>query len=237
MKGGVEVCYNTFKGEPWAFWAKQYASWEEDTFRVFRRFAPGKVVLDIGAWIGPTCLWMANIASRVVALEPTRAAFSHLQANFAMNPSLANKLVLLNVALAAKDFTGRMTNNGDSMDHLQRRLNENINVRVISVETLLQEHPELESTGFIKLDTEGYEKVLVPALRSFVMAKKPVMYVSLHPMYISHAEVQTVVDMLQDTFPYLYEVDMRTPFRTNRSAYTHGDHHGADVVCTWHSLV
>merc|ERR1719359_2769152 len=121
-----------------------------------------------------------------------------------------------------------MSNAGNSVDRISL-----IDVRAVTIGTLLTEYPMLRETGFVKIDTEGYERVIVPALANFFKATKPVAYVSLHPMFISHSQVQAVVDELKSTFPYLYEVDMKTPFNTQRSAYTHGDHGGADVLCTW----
>lgn len=230
MKAGQSIFYDASGNSNW-FWAT-YSSWEPQTFEVFGRFARDKVVLDIGAWIGPTALWEAQVARKVVALEPTRAAFAQLCRNLAANPGVAGRVTALQAALDAEDRAVTISNRGDSMD---RFLSE-IRVRALSIRTLLAEHPELEETGFVKLDTEGYERVLVPALQGFFRAKRPALYISLHPMYISHAQVQGVVDKLAETFPYLYEADMTTQFSTKRSTYATGDHGGTDVVCTWEPL-
>mmetsp|Transcript_148528 Transcript_148528/g.475469 ORF Transcript_148528/g.475469 Transcript_148528/m.475469 type:complete len:150 (-) Transcript_148528:573-1022(-) len=141
------------------------------------------------------------------------------------------------MAMNDKDGVVQISNRGDSMDQVVSSASapgtDLIRTRSVSIGTLRKEHPELEGVGFVKIDTEGYERVIVPALRDFFIEKRPVALVSLHPMFISHSDVQGVVDVLKSTFPYLYEVDMRTPFLTNRTAYTYGDHGGADVLCTW----
>lgn len=215
------------------FWRSTYTNWEGNTFKVFQRFiGPETVVLDIGSWIGVTALWEGQIAKSVVALEPTPKAFAELKANLAMNPELAGRVKIINKAMGSDDGRKEMTNRGDSMD----RLTSFIEVPVISVNTLVAAHPELQNVGFVKIDTEGYEKVIVPALEQFLKEKKPVAFVSLHQTFIGHAEVQSVVDKLADTFPYLYEIDMKTPFNRNRKAYTDGDHGGVDVICTWAPL-
>jgi len=232
VKNGVEVHYDMSQG--WSHWYhNQYAGWETDTFNVFNRFVKDKVVLDIGAWIGPTALFEGHLAKKVVALEPTLAAFSELAANLAVNPELKGKVAVVNAALDSQDRTAQMTNNGDSVDKILSL----IDVRAMTIGTLVKEYPELQHTGFVKIDTEGYERVIVPALADFFKEKKPMAYVSLHPMFISHSQVQGVVDKLKATFPYLYEVDMKTPFNTQRPAYNYGDHGGADVLCSWTPLI
>lgn len=228
-KAGLSVHYVT--GSHGWFW-QLYPRWEAGTFRVFERFAPGRVVLDVGAWIGPTVLWEAQVARAVVALEPTEVAFRALCASLAVNPSLASRVAAVHAALDERDGTVRITNRGDSMD----RFLSSISVRAVSIATLRLEQPVLEGIGFVKIDTEGYERVLVPALKAFFLEKRPVVYVSLHSMFISHDQVQSVVDTLKQTFPYLYEQDMRTPFNSRRSHYDGGDHGGVDVLCTWAPL-
>lgn len=227
LKAGVEVHFDP--AQSWThWWRSEYAGWEIGTFNVFQHFARDKVVLDIGAWIGPTALWAGHVAKHVVALEPTTTAFGEFAANLAANPELKGKVELVNAALDAQDRTATMSNAGNSVDRISL-----IDVRAVTISTLLKEHPRLRETGFVKIDTEGYERVIVPALESFFKEKTPVAYVSLHPMFISHSQVQAVVDKLKVIFPYLYEVDMKTPFNTQRPTYTYGDHGGADVLCTW----
>merc|ERR1719265_3148113 len=99
----------------------------------------------------------------------------------------------------------RITNRGDSTD----RFLSAIHVRALSIQTLRKFQPVLERTDFVKIDTEGYERVIVPALQGFFKEQKPIAFVSLYPMFISHEQVQQTVDKLRETFPYLYEVDMQ----------------------------
>jgi FkbM family methyltransferase len=229
-KAGVQVHFDPTKH--WAkWWRSDYPGWESDAFNVWNHLIKDKVVLDVGAWIGPTALWFGHLAKHVVALEPTSAAFTEFAANLAANPELKGKVDAVNAALDSEDRTATMTNNGDSMDRISL-----INVKAMTVNSLLKQYPSLQKTEFVKVDTEGYERVIVPALEAFFKEKKPTAFVSLHPMFISHSQVQGVVDKLKSIFPYLYEVDMKTPFNTERSAYTYGDHGGADVVCTWAPL-
>lgn len=218
-----------------SWWQNDYPSWEPDTFKVFQRFAPGKVVLDIGGWIGPTAMWEGHVAERVVVLEPTSTAFAELRANLQVNPDIASRVVLVNAALDKEDRTAQMTNRGDSTDQIMLPQVQSF-VRSVSIDTLRREHPELERVGFVKIDTEGYERVIVPALQAFLKQKQPVVLVSLHPMFITHAEVQGVVDTLSDMCPHLYDVHLQ-PFVSGKRSYTSGSHGGTDVICSWKPLV
>lgn len=245
------------------FFVDQYPKWEPHTFKAFEHFIkPDSVVLDVGAWIGPTVLYSAQLAGTVVALEPTKKAFAELTANLHANDeAMQRRVVPLNVALGAQDMQTEMTNKGNSMDRLPAasflgsnqtsfELSEEahllrswagIDVHVATIDTLRKQHPLLEKTSFVKIDTEGYEHVIIPALKDFFEEKKPSVFLSLHPMFISHEKVQGVVDKLAEIFPYLYEVDMSTPFKTVRSSYNDGAwaseaHGGADVIATWSPL-
>ena len=57
--------------------------WEQDTFHIFEYYKNYKkgIYIDIGAWIGPTVLYCANIYKKVIALEPDPIALSRLKKN------------------------------------------------------------------------------------------------------------------------------------------------------------
>lgn len=232
QKANQTVYYTPGQPRSW-FFDTNYVGWENETFSVFQRFAPGKVALDIGAWVGPTALWLGKVATKVVALEPTEAAFTELCKNLAVNADLHGKVTAVNAAMDASDRKASMSNKGDSSD---RVLGSLIEVQTKSIDSLRKEYPELEQVGFVKIDTEGYERIIVPALESFFKEKKPTAYVSLHPQYNNKQQVQGTVDKMKEIFPFLYEADMKTPFDTNRDNYTYGDHDGADVIGTWEKL-
>jgi len=66
---------------------------------------PNSVVLDIGANIGSHGLPLARQlgpGGRVICIEPTDYAFAKLKANAALNPNLADRLILLQAALTDK---------------------------------------------------------------------------------------------------------------------------------------
>ena len=84
------------------FWDRVDAgTWEPTTFQVFDREIDAQTtVLDFGAWIGPTTLYAAARARRVIAFEPDPIAANHLRSNIAINPELAAKITVIEKAVA-----------------------------------------------------------------------------------------------------------------------------------------
>ncbi|CAE7898549.1 unnamed protein product, partial [Symbiodinium necroappetens] len=219
-----------------------YRAWEPLTFRIFQRFATGQIVLDVGAWVGATVIWEANVAEHVFAIEPTPVSGCQLLANLNVNPPRVSRRVTL--------IRGALHNETGSVVILNRREDSNnriyagparplmTSVPSFTIEALLLKYPRLRRVSFIKIDTEGHERVLVPAMRSFLKKQKPVVLVSLHPIYIGDRLVRRVVNALNEIFPYIYDSDMKTPFNIRRFTFfgSPEDHYGTELLGTWHPL-
>lgn len=240
-KLGHKVFYDptAHPGYVW-WWRENFATYEPATYNIFNRFMNNDtIVLDVGAWIGLTALWEGYAAKEVFALEPTRTAFKELERHLHANPAIVSRVKIINAALGAADDVKLVTDNGNAMDKIQDAAAAkpgSIPVKMVSIESLCEEYPELRRTGFVKIDTEGYERVIVPALEAFLRETRPVAFVSLHEFYVGHDAIQSTVDKLSEIFPYLYEADMKTPFDAARESYDDGDHGGVDVLCTWEKL-
>ena len=196
----------------------------------------------MGAWIGATVIWAANFAEHVFAVEPTPISCCHLLANLNVNPgSVSRRVTVISGALHNESGSVLIPNrmegannrlwNGPARPRMAR-------VPAVTIEMLLLRYPRLRRTAFVKLDAEGHELVLVPAMRSFFQTQKPVLFLSLHPIYIGDRLVRKVVKVLQEVFPYLYEADMKTPFDTGRFTFfgKPADHYGTDLLATWGAL-
>jgi FkbM family methyltransferase len=79
--------------------------YEPATSRRLRELVrPGTVVIDVGANVGAHTLPLARAVGpdgRVVAVEPTTAAFSRLKGNIALNPDLAPRIAAVQAAVGA----------------------------------------------------------------------------------------------------------------------------------------
>jgi FkbM family methyltransferase len=151
------------------FWESvQQGEWEWVTFRALRdHMIPGALYLDVGAWIGPTVLYAAAYAERLVALEPDPAAMAALRANLALNPEIVGRVELLSAALAAEDgeATLHTLQAGNSMTSvLDWRGPPAFTVPTLSPATLLDRSLRSEQAVYVKMDVEGAEFAITPAL-------------------------------------------------------------------------
>jgi hypothetical protein len=91
--------------------------WEPHTFEALRRCVnEDTVVLDIGAWIGVTPFWTAQIAKQVIAVEPDPKCLEILRALAPRYP----KVTVIEAALATEPAVkihakGRFGSSGTSV--------------------------------------------------------------------------------------------------------------------------
>ncbi|CAJ1370711.1 unnamed protein product [Effrenium voratum] len=227
------------------WWQTRYASWEETSFRVFRHFVrPGAVVLDLGGWVGPTALWLAAVARKVVVLEPGDKAFDELTLNAAANRDRIGRLSLVHAALGPKRGFVQMTNRGDSADQVGVYDGQGgILSAVWSVKDLLWAFPELEEVTFVKIDVEGSERDIIPAMAGFLREKQPVMLLSIHPWALMADELEDLASHLKDLCPFLYSFHFNmtwslTDFRImgpTAAIMPQVADPADDVLCMWQS--
>lgn len=158
---------------------------EAGTFAAIEHFLePSGSFVDVGAWVGAMSLFAARIARRCYALEPDPVAFAQLCANIALNPELAGKIVPCNAAIW--DRTGPLafgtaSSLGDSQSSaLFTRSSQTLSVSAFTLEDFVARH-EIHHLSFVKIDIEGGETVVLPAIQQFIRTVKPSLYLSLHP--------------------------------------------------------
>ena len=164
-----------------SFW--RLDDWETETYEAFDKFlTKDKIYLDIGAWIGPTVLYGAQLAKKVITFEPDPVAWTELQSNLALN-SFTN---IDAYKLALADHTGTLKMGSDN------RLGESVS-RVgnfkdeLSFETecivfdefISKLGSEINDINFLKVDIEGAEHLI--AKSQFLKNNTPTVLLSLHP--------------------------------------------------------
>lgn len=188
--GGVAFRLDPYHSK---FWRRASAgAWEPETFAVLDAHLSDEAdYLDIGAWIGPTALYAAKKARHVWAFEPDAAAFRHLAWNIELN-GLRN-ISALPVALSDRSGIARMASfGGEAGDSMTSLLNAEAagGTDVVTLDWAdFARDADLSAVSLVKMDVEGAEFGLLPALLPWLQAQRPALYLSTHAPYLA-AEVR-----------------------------------------------
>jgi len=168
------------------FWDKvEDGRWEPETLALIdQQITPGTTFLDLGAWVGPTALYAAARGARVIALEADPVALDQLRRNLAVNPALAQRIEVLARAVHAVEGRvafGARRKPGDSMSSvLIAPGTATWEVDTITPAALAA---RIDAGGrlVIKIDIEGGEYELLPAMRPLLERSDCRVLVSFHP--------------------------------------------------------
>lgn len=187
----ITIGSHAFEVDPEAhqrFWRRvQRGLWEPETFAIFDRFiTEDTLFLDIGAWIGSTALYGAQRAARCIAFEPDPVAFKELQGNLAANAGAEwTKRLEINECAINKDGTpftlGGSAEGADSMSSAlfpDRESQWTVSAR--RLQDVLTAYRAPGQPVFIKIDIEGGEYDLLPAIRDELADPGIVSYLSFH---------------------------------------------------------
>jgi FkbM family methyltransferase len=173
-----------------SFWEKLNAGrWEQGTLDTLdAHVGPGVEVLDIGAWVGPITLYAAACgAARVIAVEPDPAAAAALRDNLALNPSLADRVTVIERAVTAAPGPVRLgarRKPGDSMSSVlltdAATTWEAEGVTPADLAAMLTPG----APALIKIDIEGGEYALGTAIAPLARRPRTVTLLSFHPQFL-----------------------------------------------------
>ncbi len=176
------------------FWDRAEAGlWEPETLAALRAaINPGCAVLDIGAWVGPTALFAAAAgAAPVVAVEADPRAAELLRGNIAANPALAPHVTVVQAAAAPRAGRlrlGAARKRGDSMSSalLADASPDAWEVEAVTPKDLVARCPA-GAPLVVKVDIEGGEYDLLPALAAALPATCAELLVAFHPALLRAA--------------------------------------------------
>ncbi len=158
------------------FWRLFYSDqWEPDTrFWIHRTLMPGDLFLDIGAWIGPTTQWALDRDAIVIAVEPDPVAFGELDRVF------GGRAELWEAALVGREQDGWAHISpsdggqfGDSMSHISTG---GTAVLAYMLDGILGDRVPRA----VKIDIEGFEYELLPAILPQLAEMRCELHVSFH---------------------------------------------------------
>ena len=166
--------YTVTGGHEWFWPGFADGSWEPQTFKIFDQFLDkDRVMLDIGAWIGPTALYAAKRAKKVFAFEPDPVAHDSLVKNLALNR--VENVIPYPVAVANEwkgiEF-GIKTAMGDSMSSELWGKKGGYQVPAVSFSSLITDI----RPSFVKIDIEGGEKTIFEGAGAALETVRPTIH-------------------------------------------------------------
>ncbi len=173
----------------WDFWAEyDDGKWEPATHQAIDDYVtPGSTYVDVGAWIGPTVLWAAPRAGRIIAVEPDPIAVELLIQNLAEYDNVEIVVGAIADHTGVAELAPHGEGFGSSMSRLAGGINQNnvwdMNAKVVvSCWTLqdLFDVCELEDVSLVKMDIEGGELEVLPTVCPFLAELGIPFLVSLH---------------------------------------------------------
>lgn len=164
---------------------------EEGTVRYFDLVLPRcDRMIDFGAYIGFTALHAASRGVEVYAFEPNPAAHDLLVRNVAANPALAQHMHLFQHGIGPRDeeATLYVKARADSDASLHRSIERGwvmdgvpgATIHVRDAAAVLRE-VGVDRRTLIKIDIEGAEYQVLPAIAPLLAEAKPWLHVSFHP--------------------------------------------------------
>lgn len=180
----------------WPDYWKEYdeGRWEPGTHQhILDLVTPGSTYVDIGAWVGPTVLWAAPIAGRVIAVEPDPVALEALTYNTRSYPNVE----IIRAAINNTTGTARIMPYGGDYGTSMTRLADH---QITSIEwdaskfvevdcyTLpdLFDQFDITDVSLVKMDIEGGEADVLDVVAPYLADKHIPLLCSLHQDWYSH---------------------------------------------------
>ena len=194
-RGGIRWSLNLREGVQLALYLGLY---ERTTARRLAQFAQtGAIVVDVGANVGAHTLPLARAVGstgKVVAVEPTVAAFERLCRNRDLNPELADRIVPVHAAVGAPGGSLQPSyhsawplEDGGSRHPVHLGAEQSsANARFSTLDDLL-ESMGVGRVGLIKIDVDGGELQALEGARGVICRDHPTVLFELCPYLLTDA--------------------------------------------------
>lgn len=164
-----------------------------------------KTVVEAGAHIGLFTYLFSQTAKSVVAFEPNPETFKTASRNLRVNR--VSNVELINAGLAAESGTSsyvaeRFVSARGSLKHdIQKSLRERsrdlvqADVQLLAIDEVMRGKP----VDFVKIDTEGYETMVLAGMRETIERCRPDIYFEVHGVSDRDKsdDLRTIIDVLQ----------------------------------------
>ena len=187
---------------------------------------PDDVVLDIGANVGLHTVVLARAAAKghVYAFEPVAEMAERASRNAALNGlrnvtvvacalgnTTENRTMKVNVAGAGLEGTSTLTDTVHVRDHPERFVPRDVPVRRLDDVVAVLDAPG--RIGFVKIDTEGFEPMVIEGGLETLRRHRPAMIVEAHSTRLAQAGKS--FEWYLDTFPDHHALIVHAVTRAN----------------------
>jgi FkbM family methyltransferase len=186
----VTIRGQRFKADPYhlGFWNDvNRGVWEQETFEALsEHLSPNSTFVDVGAWIGPMSMFASRKARRILSVEPDPFAYECLLRNIQRN-QLAN-VTPFPLALGAIAGPRTMFVPGSTLGNSRTTLLASEADRRIEVTGMRWQDwmkvAAVDHVDFIKIDIEGGEFELLPTMKEYLSADRPILHLSVHAPFL-----------------------------------------------------
>jgi FkbM family methyltransferase len=174
------------------FWVNTFTNWKNETFSIFDRFLnKNKIFIDIGGWIGTTCMYGSRKSKHVYSIEADKKSFENMNLNCKNN--CENNYTLINNSIYNVDNIeiqfGKnkiLTNSkmNDSTSHIytdEETSNEFYTIKTITLQSIIDNNSiNPNDISLIKVDIEGGEELILIDLYNIHKTYNIPLYVNFH---------------------------------------------------------
>lgn len=205
------VDYRFFVANPWDLIQASHRRgkfYEEEELDIIRRYFKGGVFVDIGANVGNHSLYALLFldAQKVIAFEPNPEAYRILETNIALN-QLGSRFQLHKVGLADKPGFAVLKTFENNLGAARFAVGENASgLEIKRGDDVLRD----EAVTFVKIDTEGFEMMVLSGLRETLTRKRPTLFIE-----VENANIPAFEQYLRDVNYRIAEEFRRYDQNTN----------------------
>jgi len=183
------------------------SSWEAHTFYIFDKFRnKDKTFIDMGGWIGITPLYASFKFKDVIAFEIDLEALKRFKMNLDSNSNI-NNVEICEKAIWNKNGTitfGHKPDGkfGDSESSVHFSSEGEIYVESTTFLSAMKYYNKnLRDIGFIKIDIEGAEAVVIKDMSAYISMFKPTIYLSIHHHLLTIEQIENMLLFLFSVYP------------------------------------
>jgi FkbM family methyltransferase len=137
-------------------------------------------VVDIGANIGDTALFIKSMVDvPILCIDGDEKYINILNKNV----QKFNDISVVKVLVGGEDKISKLeikaTNGTGSVSESESEL------QIKTLETILSENPSFQSAKFLKIDTDGYDSVIIRGSEHYLKVNLPILFFEFDPYFIS----------------------------------------------------